>query len=156
MKSKGQSLIELTAGLMILIPIVLLCIDCGTLFLGLTVNNSACRDACRAAAAGQPGQLAAGTRTLAAGDEPYKRSATVVRKCYKANGAIRLDPNITVTETIRAPVPAAPYGGAVDGEVTVETQVDIYPPFLIGYMMPAGVILTTRQTFPYTWHMDPS
>lgn len=155
--SRGQSLVELLAGLVVIIPVVLFLIDAGTLFLGATENNQVCRDSARAAASGEPGDVttAGSDRDVPAGKQPFDRAASVIRRTCKPGGAIRMSPDPKVTETLRAPLPTQPFGGPVDGEVTVETTVTVYPPFLVSTIVgPGGVSFKTSQTFPYTWVMS--
>lgn len=140
---RGASIIELAAGLMIIVPVVLFCIDVATLFMGAQLNASACREAARAASNGPPSAVVAG--------EPQRRAETVVRRVFKTGGAVRLQPDIQCTETVRQ-LPDPNFGGPALGEVTVQTKVHVYPPFLISTVVgPGGVTLTSEHTFPITW-----
>jgi len=150
---RGQSLTELLAGLMVVIPVVLFCVDVGTLYLGVSVNSTACRDAARAASTGKPGVMTSGTHTLNSGTQPYDRALAVLKKGFKTAGAVRLSDDITVTETLRSPIPSAPYGGPIDGEVTVLSKITVAPPFLISAVVGKGVEFQTSQTFPYTYQL---
>jgi hypothetical protein len=153
-KRNGQSLTELFAGLMVIIPVILFCVDVGTLFLGVSVNSTACRDAARAASTGKPGVMTSGTHTLNSGTQPYDRALAVLKKGFSTGGAVRLSDNITVTETLRSPIPTAPFGGPVDGEVTVLSKITVAPPFLISAVVgKEGVTFQTSQTFPYTYQL---
>jgi Flp pilus assembly protein TadG len=149
MKSRrGQSFVELTAGLLVVIPVILLCIDIATIYMGVELNSSVCRDAARAASLGAPDAINSG--------EPRRRAEGVVRKANKTAGAVRLDPNVQVTENVNSTnLPTAPFGGPVEGDVTVATSVDIYPPFLLSCFTQqgGGLKFTTNQTFAYTWSM---
>ncbi len=143
----GQSLVELAAGVMVIIPVVLVLIDLTTIVLGVNMNNGICRDAARAASSGPPDKIQAG--------QPKQRAEAVVRKTAKPGGAVRVDNNVVITETVREPVPTQPFGGPVDGEVTVQTTVHIYPPFIVSAVVGSGGMdFTTSQTFPYTWVME--
>jgi hypothetical protein len=137
---------EMAAGLIVVIPVVLLIIDCATLYLGASMNDTICRDAARAASLGPPDSISPG--------EPKRRAEGVVRKANKTAGAIRLDPDVTVTEDIKQ-VPDAQYGGPVKGTVTVDTTVHVFPPFLLLAFLNAtdkGIDFTTNQTYAYTWN----
>jgi hypothetical protein len=153
--TRSQSTVELVAGLIVIIPAILVLIDISVIILGATTNDTICRDAARAAAAGQPGKLEVCTdRVVAASEQPYQRARAVVKRVCQTAGAVRVSPDITVTESVRAPVPVSPWGGAVDGEVTVETTVTIYPPFLLsGVVGPGGKEFKCNHTYPYTWFM---
>lgn len=147
-RKNAQSFIELLAGLAILVPIVLILIDIGTICIGVTMNDSVCREAARAASIGPPNGITSG--------EPKRRAELVVAKHIGA-GAVKMDPTVTCTENMTGALPAAPYGGPVDGEVTVETTCNVFPPFLVSVVVGAGGIqFRARQTFPYTWIMPPS
>jgi hypothetical protein len=144
--TKAQSTIELVAGLMILIPIVLSLIDIAVFVMGVSLNDSVCRDATRAAASGPPDKIAHG--------QPKQRAEMVVKRSYKTEGAIRLSPDVDIRENIREPLPSEPYGGPVDGEVTVSTTVNVHPPFLVSvFCGSSGITFKSEQTFPYTWVM---
>jgi len=144
---RGQSFVELAAGLIVVIPVVLLCIDIATIYLGVELNSTVCRDAARAASLGAPDAITSG--------EPKRRAEGVVRKANKTAGAVRLDPNVQVSENVnQANLPTAPFGGPIEGDVTVETSVHIYPPFLLSCIAhQSGLKFTTNQTFAYTWTM---
>ena len=152
---RGQSSIELVAGLMFLIPIILFAIDIATIFMGSTLNNSVCRDAARAAAGGPPSVLIA-KFAMNGQPTPQERAKAVVSRNLKSTGAIQLDPNPVVTENVNAAsLPSPPFGGVVNGTVTAQTSVDVYTPFLVGRVIGKTPIrLTTSQTFPYTWVMS--
>lgn len=143
---KAQSAIELVAGAMVIIPLVLFGIDCSVMYMGQSMNASICRDAARAAASGPPTVL---SPTLT----PRARAEAVVRRSQKTEGAIRLDPNPIVTETV-VRTPTQPFGGMVEGTVTVRSSVDVYPPFIIRHCVNRGAVrVTAEQTFPFTWVM---
>jgi hypothetical protein len=137
------SIVELLAGLMVIVPVLLLCIDVATLFMGAQLNATACREAARAASNGPPSAVVSG--------EPQRRAETVVRRVFKTGGAVRLQPDIQCTETVRQ-LPDPQFGGPAIGEVTVQTKVAVYPPFLVSSVVgPQGVVLTSEHTYPITW-----
>lgn len=137
---------ELLVGLIALIPVILILFDIGTLIIGSAFNSELCRDAARAAANGPPSAIA--------NAEPKKRAETVVnRKRSQCAGNISINSPILVWETVRDPLPAKPFGGQVDGEVTVQTSVTVHPPFLVAAIVPNGVELKAKQTYPITWVM---
>lgn len=147
--AKGVSQVELACGLMFIIPIVLICFDVGTLIIGVSLNNTVCRDAARAASTGAPNAVDPG--------RPRARAEAVVKRVCKTEGAVRLRPQVEFSEQVRPPLPKPPFGGPVDGEVTITTTVDIYPPFLVSAVVgKGGMPFSTTQTFPYTWVMPSS
>ena len=128
------------------VPVVLLCVDIATVYMGVTLNDSVCRDAARAASLGAPDGVTPG--------EPLRRAEAVVKKANRTDGALRLDPKVLVAEKITAPLPQPPYGGPVKGEVTVTTKVHVFPPFLLStFSSGQGLEFSTDQTFSYTWAM---
>ena len=143
----GQSLVELGAGLLIVIPVILVGIDLATLYMGVNLNDTVCRDAARAASVGAPDAITSG--------EPLRRAQGVVSRANATAGAIRMDPSsVKVTESINS-LPKAPYGGPVNGQVTVTTSVNVYPPFLLSLMSQGQPqTFTTNKTFAYTWSMQ--
>lgn len=146
-RKRGQSFVEMAAGLLVVIPVILLCIDLATLYMGASLNDNVCRDAARAASVGPPDGINPG--------EPQRRANGVVKKANQTAGAIRLDTNnIQVSENIIGKLPSAPYGGPVKGDVTVTTSVQVYPPFILSMIQgPGGITFTTSKTFSYTWAM---
>lgn len=145
-RARAQSITELLVGLIALIPVILILIDMGSLIIGSAFNSELCRDAARAAANGPPSAIA--------NAEPQKRAETVVnRKRIQCAGNISINSPIQVWETVREPLPAKPFGGQVDGEVTVQTSVTVRPPFLVSAIVPHGVEIKAKQTYPYTWVM---
>lgn len=142
----GQSFVEMAAGLLVVIPIILLIIDCATLYMGVSLNDTVCRDAARAASMGPPNGIKDG--------EPKHRAETVVQRANRTTGSIRLDPNVELNEKIVGSLPSEPYGGPVNGEVSVATTVHVFPPFLISlFTGPHGVDFRTEHHFAYTWSM---
>jgi hypothetical protein len=148
----GQSTIEILCGFIIFVPLILLAIDLVTVYSGYSLNNRMCRDAARAASSGPPNALNAGS--------PKQRADGVIREVYNAAtvknynvlGTVHPHPDCVVTEQLTGPIPDTSLGGPVDGQVTVETTVDVVPPFLIKeFVGPKGISLTTRETFPYTY-----
>jgi len=124
-KGHGQSMVELLAGLVVLIPVILTLIDLAVLVISVTVNDTVCRDAARACAAGPPAQA-------------VQRAQAVVSKNYKPGGAITsltvADADVTRNNVdMRVP----PFGGPVPTStpgsppsVTVTTHMKVRPPFL--------------------------
>lgn len=147
-RRRAQSITELCVGLIALVPVILILIDVGTLYIGSTMNSDICRSAARAAANGPPDAVTSG--------QPKARALAVVnRERAKAAGNVSVNLPIRVWEQVRQPLPQRPFGGAVDGEVMVETSVTVRPPFLVGAIVPNGVPIKCRQTYPYTWVMKP-
>ncbi len=148
----GQSTVEILCGFVIFVPLILLAIDMVTVYTGYSLNSRICRDAARAASSGPPNALSAGS--------PKQRADEVIRdvyneatvKKYNVLGTVRLHPDCIVFDQLTGPVPDKTLGGPIDGLVTVETTVDVIPPFLIKqFVGPNGIPMSARQTFPYTY-----
>jgi hypothetical protein len=148
--SKGQSLIELGALLIVAIPVILLLIDCSFVVIGAATNDAICRDVTRAAASGPPGLLEIGAeRTVGSGGAPYQR----IKHLWITNMPMKVRETVKVFETL-TDVPPDTIGGAITGSVSVETTVDIYPSFLIkGLVGSDSIVLSSRHTVPYTYVM---
>ena len=149
-RERGQSIIELSVGLMALIPIMLVIFDLAVIVIGVQINDSTCREAARVAASGDPMQAKA------------RAAAVVVRANAKANGMLS---NFTLTSVnaLNANTPPAaitqsdmdklkPYGGSVQGSVTVQTEVDVKP-FVVqmAYNGKSPLKFSAKQTFPFTY-----
>lgn len=148
----AQGAVEMVAALVCLTPIALSLFDLGIVAAGAGLNDAVCRDSARAAASGPPSDLTVGTdRTVAADKSPYQRAQHVIKSMYATNIPAKVKDSISVKETV-SDVPPPPVGGAISGEVSVETTVDIYPPFLIGAIMGnSGVSLKAKHIVPITY-----
>jgi len=157
LRGKGQGLAELCAGLVLVVPIALTCIDLGTIALGATVNDNICRDAARAAASGPPAIPVVGnSRSVSPGQAPYQRALAVVRNQTPRNLPIKVGEQIQVVETLRD-VPPADVGGGIDGDVNVSTSAQIVPPFLVSAITgPNGITLSSRHIVSYTYTVPQS
>jgi len=150
--NSGTSLVEFCAVLIITVPIILSVIDLGFIALGAQMNDTVSRDAARAAAEGPPGGTPGESNaTLKSSTEPYKRAQEVVENFYCTNVPAKVREDLKLTESL-TDVPPNTEGGAVDGQIAVETTVDIYPPFLIGGIAEGHKItLSARHDSPYTY-----
>jgi hypothetical protein len=141
-KRQGQSIIELAVGLMALIPIVLVIFDLAVIVIGVQINDSTCREAARVAASGDPS------------DAQARAGAVVARANQRAQGMLSNFVLVNVNNTVTPAQMAAlqPYGGPVQGTVTVQTEVDIRP-FVVQFAYSGKSPLTFRsqQSFPFTY-----
>jgi Flp pilus assembly protein TadG len=141
--ARGLSIIELTVAITLLVPVILICVDCATLFSAQTLNANVCRQAARAAAAGPPSKMTP--------NRPRLNAETVVQQNLASSGAIRMHKEVAIDESINR-LPVAPFGGSVDGTITVTTSVDVYSPFLVGRIVGKNpIVLVQSQTFPFTY-----
>ena len=150
-RGRGQSLIEVVLGIAVLIPILLTLLDFSCLFLALQSNESICRSAVRAAAAGDPHD--ARVRASAVVDSANKKSRSplvsnfsLIEPCLvniTSEPAAREDP-LTGNMTN--------LGGPVKGTVTITTNVDVRP-FVIGLFWGGKLPLKlqARHVFPISF-----
>lgn len=151
-RQAGQSLSELAGALIVMTPILLAAIDGGTILIGAAINDSTCRDAARAAASGPPGDQSTGTRTVSSDKAPYKRAVAVVKNVYRTDLPMKIRDALQITETVKDYPPANMGGGSLDGEISVQTVIDVYPPFLIHLLIGEdGLSLKTKHIVPFTY-----
>ncbi|HMY03648.1 MAG TPA: hypothetical protein PKA48_09850 [Candidatus Obscuribacter sp.] len=142
-RPRGQSSVELVAGLIILVPIVLVLFDLAVIVLGVQINDSTCREAARVASIGDP-------------TDCDKRARAVVARA-NAQGSSMLS-NFQMFSCTSTVTPAQVnamklnFGGPVSGTVTVVTRVDIHP-FVVHYAYSGGAPITFQatQTYPFTY-----
>lgn len=151
-RSRGSSIIEMVAVVVMLVPFILALIDCGMIAIGVALNDSVCRDAARAAASGPPGDTTVGdNRNVGPGKNPYDRALAVVKRIYDTKLPMKVRETIKTTESVRA-VPPPMVGGAVDGDVSVTTTIDVFPPFIVGAVVgPGGIPLESKHNVPFTY-----
>lgn len=139
-RNKGQSLVELGTALIIIIPLVLALLNGAFVFLGATLNDSVCRDAARAAASGPPSRISPGV--------PRERAKSVIKRVYQSGLPMKVRETIEISETI-LDVPPDSTGGAVDGQVTVGTTIDVYPLYTLWGAGP--LTMKAKHTVPITY-----
>lgn len=138
------SMLEVICGILIMVPCILVVLDLATIYEGFCLNNNACLEAVKAASSGPPNAISPGT--------PKDRAEAAVRRHHPAAATFAFSTLCKVQEDVMQPLPGAPLGGAVDGQVTVETTLTVRPPFLIGIVVGKhGIPLTASKTFPYTY-----
>jgi len=142
-RQNGQSLVEVCAALMIAIPLLLILIDGVFVFIGASLNDSICRDAARAAAAGPPTVV----DNIAT---PKQRALTVIKHVYYSSLPMKVRDAVDVKEDVRS-VPPESQGGYVDGEIAVGTTIDIYPPFMLNNAGSGQVVLNSKHIVPITY-----
>ncbi len=156
--TRGQSLAELAAGMMIFIPIILILVDCSIIMIGVSANESACRDAARAAASSAPASMISGqAHSVSASSAPYKAALTVIKNLYATGGLASIDQSLVMKEALQDPLPQSPQGGALNGTVSVETTASVSPPFLLRAFVENGTFkFKCTQSYPYTYIMPSS
>ncbi|CAN5483879.1 hypothetical protein BH10CYA1_BH10CYA1_23450 [soil metagenome] len=143
-RKKGQSIVELAVGLIALIPIILVVFDLAVIVIGVQINDSTCREAARVAASGSPQDQANRAKAVIA--RANQRSAGML-----SNFRLVTDPPISTVTQAQATA-LAPYGGALNGTVTVQTEVDIKP-FVVqaAYSGKSPLTFRSQQSFPITY-----
>lgn len=149
---KGQSFIELGLVLSVAVPIMLLLVDSAFIMIGAATNDSVCRDVARAAASGPPSELTEGdNRSVGIGTAPYDRAQAVLKHVWITNLPMKVRDSVEIVESI-SDVPPATMGGAVGGEVTVKTTIDVYPCFLVkAFVGSDSLPFSSRHTVSYTY-----
>ncbi|MBS2002343.1 MAG: TadE family protein [Candidatus Obscuribacterales bacterium] len=143
-REKGQSIVELAIGLIALIPIVLVVFDLAVIVIGVQINDSTCREAARVAASGAPQ------------DQASRAKAVVARANARAAGMLSnfkliTDPPLSTVSQAQADA-LKPYGGALNGTVTVQTEVEVRP-FVVqaAYNGQSPLKFRSQQSFPITY-----
>jgi Flp pilus assembly protein TadG len=141
-KEHGVSVIEMVVGLIVVIPLMIFLIDVMLITLGVQVNDHAAREAVRLAASGDPSQ--AQSRAQAVIDRLNTNSAG-----YVSNVTLK---SLTFNPTTLLATEASliPYGGVIQGSVTVITQVTITP-IALSYVYVGPLNFQSSQTCPITY-----
>lgn len=143
---RAQSIVELVAGVILIIPVVLLLIDLATLVLGVTSNDNLCREAARAASAGDP-------------DSANARATAIVNQANLTKGGVIAKFELIDARPLRPDRSGPPIrpdgatgGGIVQGSVDVRTRVIVAPPFLLNALKRDDhFAFETFQSFPITF-----
>jgi hypothetical protein len=140
--NKGASLIEMVVGLMVVIPIMLLLIDLVLIVLAVQFNDHAAREADRLAASGDPSQAL--LRAQACIDRINKNSGG-----YISNVTLK-KLSFSPATLLATEAALIPYGGVVQGSVTVKTQVTVLP-FGLAFINNKPLLFDSAQTCPITY-----
>jgi hypothetical protein len=141
-KIGGQSAVELCAGLIVLVPILLVLFDLCVIVLGVQLNDSTCREAARVASIGDP--TSCSTRAQAVINRANNQGSSMLSNFQLLNCTSSVSgAQITAMQ---------PYGGPVSGTVSVTTEVDIRP--FVVYLVYTGstpLHFQSVQTYPFTY-----
>lgn len=138
--SHGYTL-EMFAGIIVLIPILLCLFDIGVMLVTAQMNDTTCRNVARIASSGEPQDVQ--TRVEAAIKQAQVNNSLVTN--------LRLDQGYPLND---ANVSLTRGAGTepVNGKVTVRIAVDVHPPFLISHVMQhQAITMHAEQTYPYTY-----
>jgi Flp pilus assembly protein TadG len=148
MNKSGQSLLEATFGLVIIVFIVIALVDLGIVLYAVSLNDSVCRTAASAAAAGRV--------------EDADHRAQLAIEQTTTNGYGFLISQIELVPPVEVKITSQPIarrdpetgqlfnpGGSVTGTVTVRTKVEIRP-FAMDFVFRRckPLMFSSAQTFP--------
>lgn len=151
MRKSGQSLIEVTIGIVVLVPVTLTLIDLSVALWGVQENDHTCMSAARAAASGAPEE--ATDRAQIVLDRADGRGPTAM----VSNSVLACPVQVDITskpETQRDPVTKEEVnpGGAVVGSVTVTSEVEVKPFLLHSFFTKAKSLkFTSQHSCPITY-----
>jgi hypothetical protein len=139
---RGQSLLEVSIALCVIVPVLLLVFDLATIVLAVQANDSNCREAARLAASGDPNT--ANLRALAVIDRANKNMNSLISKF----SVVSVDSTVTPVQLSSL----NPYGGTISGAVAISTEVEVHP-FLLQWLYSGKHLLTfhSRQSYPFTY-----
>lgn len=139
---RGQSLLEVSIALFLIVPVVLLVLDLAMIIIGVQANDTTCREAARLAASGDPNTA------------KLRATAVIARANNNINGFVSNFSLVALDSTVTSAQLASlnPYGGTITGAVTVSTEVEVRP-FLVHWLYSGKQPLTfrSRQSYPFTY-----
>lgn len=161
--SRGQSIVELLAGLIVLIPVILFLVDLVVIYTAIQLNDSTARDAARAASTGRPAvhppsgnpetslararavvdRVYQGGPTAASGNKGYV-TGPIMEDLGSVDGEGQLN---TGPRNVTVP---GQFGGQYGGSYRVTTRVVVSLPASIPGLPPT-VTFRSRQEFPITF-----
>jgi hypothetical protein len=149
----GQSLIEVTIGLVIFVPVVLTLLDLSVIFFATQQNENLCRSAAEAAASCDPAQSQA--RVLVLVDRQNASSLGSMVSHFRLVQPIQMKVTSAPTpvEDLASDETFNP-GGPVTGTATVATAVDVKP-FVVQAIYAGKTPLTfeSKHSFPIKYIM---
>jgi hypothetical protein len=154
-KKTGQSFVELAAGLIVLIPILLALLDLAMIIIAVQVNDTVCRDAARAASSGRPADFTSSMGVQKA--NAMERAQGVVKRAKASSGGYIAQLNIIPSESGPTfvdpgnPGPDPNFGGAYNGSYHVTTEVTVNVPAYVPKVMEPSYTFRARQEFPITF-----
>ena len=141
---KAVTVLEMVMGLILVIPVLLFLIDATLITLAVQINDNAAREAVRLAASGDPSQALSRAqqviKRINQGTAGYVSNVTLANLTFNPT-------NLLSTETS-----LVPYGGVVQGSVTVQTKVTVTP-IVISYVYSGPFIFQSSQSCPVTYNV---
>jgi hypothetical protein len=150
----AQSLIEVTVGLVVLVPVLLVLLDLSIAFWAAQCNDTTCRNAAQAASAGSPIEATARAQNVLQDWNRGNKSKIVSAIDLAAPVAVQIQQSPQPQDDPRTGMQYNP-GGPVSGNVSVTTRVEIRP-FLI-HLVAAGkpLCFSSTHSFPITYIQPP-
>ncbi len=154
-RQSAQSLIEVTLGIVILVPIILLILDLSLILWGVQANALTCRNAVRAAASGDP--VNAGQRAQSVVERQDGRSSSTLI----SNSVVVPPIEVKIINSPTAQPDAISGqlinpGGPIDGTISVTTSVEIKGFILQAFFSKQNPLrFSSRETFPITFVVRP-
>lgn len=152
-RGKAQSLVEITVGIVIFIPVLLVLFDLSMILFASQQNENMCRNAAQAAATGDPAQAEARARIVVDQQNqshfgnviPNFRLSSPVETIITSRPPVAHD---LITDKFYNP------GGPISGTAIVATEVDVKP-FIVHTLYTGKSPLTfrTKQSFPIKYVM---
>lgn len=152
-RRSAQSLIEVTIGLMVVIPVVLILADLAIVVYGLQLNDSTCQNAARAAASGTPAESQYRAQTIVDRMNDRAQGQLVSHFCLAQPVEMKIT-NMPASHLDPRNGSQISKGGLVVGTATVTTEVSIVP-FLVHNLcgQKAPLKMSARKTFPISYIM---
>lgn len=153
---RGQQLIEVSCGLIFLIPVFLFLFDIAFMYFATNLSDGVARDAARAAAAAEPTVPGPGRTALNASVNNFTRAQAIVtlaRQRTTSNGYIRqfaIDTAANRSFVNVTQVPDPFRGGPWQGTVTVRTILTYALPVAIPGVTPPTIDCEAEAQFPLT------
>lgn len=142
---KAVTILEMVMGLIVVIPLILILIDMVLIGLAVQVNDNAAREADRVAASGDPNQAAARAQQVIT-----RLNANTGGFCSNLTLAPVNPVTFSPSNLLTVESSLVPYGGVVQGSVTVQTQVTVRP-FVISIVNGGPYVFQSKQTCPVTY-----
>lgn len=151
--NSGQSLVEVTIGIVFLCMAVLVLIDLSMIVIASSMNNSACQHAAWAAASGAPAE--AMNRAQAVIDSINSRGKGNLLSTFRIAAPAQMDITSSPARSVDPDYPGKTFsvGGPITGTATVVTEVTVHP-FMLEHMF-GPLRFSSRQSAPITYIAPP-
>lgn len=154
--AKGQQLVEVACGLLLIVPIFLFLVDVCVMYMAGNLADGAARDAARAAAAVEPTVRQPGRAPLTLSLPNFQRADAVLKLALSrasAQGIMKqfdIDPAAEHSYLDIKAAPDSAKGGQWQGTVTIKTRLTYALPVAIPNITPATMVSEAEARFPIT------